>query len=174
MVMAMLEAGGVQPVEGSSERGYELPGGLAGLTSALPLAGHSVKLLDGITYYEMPRRVPWRFIWLDRDHHQQAKSFIKFSVALGIMSGDEPGARAAVERSYGRDRAKVLKAYRALGPVQTMQYEDALNLPHGFACALAEFLDLEDFDTDAAAAVVHHRPAACRSGLLFETYGVRP
>lgn len=173
MVMAMLDAGGVRPVDGSSERGYELLGGVGALASmpADAIAARAVKLLDSITYYELPK-VPWRFIWLDRDHHEQAKSFIKFSVALGIVSGNEPGALAAVEASYVRDRSRVLAAYEALGPVQIMRYEDALKFPHGFACALAEFLDLADFDTDAAGGVVHRRTSECRPGLLFETYGV--
>ncbi len=170
MVMAMLDAGGIPPVDGSADRSYELPG-LDSLPSLTPaaLAGRAVKLLDGITYYSLPA-ASWRFIWLDRDGRQQARSFVKFSRALGIIG---PGLvdLSKIEASYVTDRPRLLAAYGALGPVLTLTSEGVLAYPFGSACVLADFLG-RDFDTDAASRAVHRRSGECREGISFERFGV--
>src|SRR5437868_14126670 len=82
MTMRMLDAGGLPPISGSSPGSYELAG-LDNLSARATgdFIGHAVKLLDFVQWYgvEGLPAVPWRFVWLHRDHRQQARSFSKFT-----------------------------------------------------------------------------------------------
>lgn len=170
MVMAMLDAGGIEPVQGSSDRGYELDSleDLIGYPTDR-LAGRSVKLLDGIAHYPLPKAA-WRFVWLDRDVRQQAKSFEKFIRSLGILPAGHKIDQKAVADSYVTDRPRVLSTYAALGPVLVMRYEDVLNHPGAGASLLADFVP--GLAVAPAAAAVHRRTGDCRVGMVFERYGV--
>lgn len=169
MVMAMLDAGGVSPVEGSSAIGHEL-----GSLDSIPtddLADRAVKLLDGISYYKLPA-ASWRFIWLDRDHHQQARSLVKFLRTLGVIGPREVIDLDQLKTSFASDRPRVVAAYESLGPVMVLRYESVLANPEGAAHNIAGFIDIDGFDITAAAGAVHQRTGECRSGMAFEMYGV--
>lgn len=174
MVMAMLDAGGVPPVEGSGPRSYELPG--VSHAFSLPpgsLGGRAIKLLDSVSYYGIVPATEWRFVWVDRDYGQQAKSFVKF--ARRLLGVDLPDAASAVKRiaaSYAVDRPKVLGLYRAAGPVLVLKYERVLADPLKAARALRRLVP--QLDVLAAAAAVHRRSAECRPDLSFELEGACP
>jgi hypothetical protein len=182
MAMAMLRAGGVQFVAGSDPDTGELPG-IGPDSFDVPLEGRAVKLLDYILWDDLPP-VNWRFIWLDRDPMQQARSTAKFMAGIGGITGVDVDKLAD---SYGRDRPKVLAKLRGLGPVLTLDYERVLAQPKRAARQMALFLAgsrdgeepvpaaaLTNFDVRAAAAVVHQRDGRCRPDLAFEESLRRP
>lgn len=169
MVMAMLDAGGVPPIVGSAERSYELSdlGGLWAMAEE-HLRGRAVKLLDSVTYYGVPPVDEWRFVWIDRNYRQQAKSMVKFAEMVGLprYEGDED----ALAASYAADRPTTLNLYRAAGKVLVLKYEAVLADPLKAARALHCLVP--HLDVDAAAAVVHRRSPECRPDLTFELTGV--
>lgn len=172
MVMAMLKAGGVPPVIGSDSRSYELSdlGGLWAMADEF-IRGRSVKLLDSAAYLEVPLADEWRFVWIDRDPGQQAKSLVKF--ARRLLGVDIPDAEGAVKRfaaSYASDRASTLNLYRAAGKVLVLKYEAVLADPLKAARALRRLVP--HLDVMAGAAVVHRRSPDCRPDLSFELTGV--
>jgi hypothetical protein len=176
MAMAVLAAGGVPTVAGADERSHEMP---LDLVQALPpaaLEGHAVKLLDAVLHpadTPLPTLAAWRFMWLDRDPHQQARSQVKLLRGIGVRV--PTSAVDAIERSYVPDRPRALAALGALGPVHVDSYERALDDPAGFAARLAEFLHPDlPFDPAATAGVVHHRRARCAPTLEFERTGRQP
>lgn len=164
MAMAMLDAGTIPPVLGSNSGSYELPDlERARLLPPSALAGRSIKLLDSINYYRLPKAQEWRFVWLDRDHVEQAKSMAKFARLFTSLA---PGAEEALAQSFADDRPKTLGAYERHGPVLVLRYEDVLADPTATAVSLAEFLP--GLDISAAAAAVHKRGPECRSDLNVE------
>lgn len=174
MAMAMLKAGGVPFVDGSHPDSGELrylgPDTLAAVSH-----GGAVKLLDWVLRDELPP-ADWRFIWLDRDPREQAKSTAKFIGSFGFDDIDEDVLAA----SYNRDRPRALGLLRALGPVLVLQYEWVLARPKKYAHQIAMFLATNGralavarpgelwFDVRAAAAVVHQRDGRCRPDLAVE------
>jgi hypothetical protein len=116
MLMAMLDAGGIWPAGDVDSRSYELTD--AKQMPHLPadvLAGRSIKLLDAVLYGLVPPADGWRFIWCDRQPHQQAKSQVKFFRG----AGHKVAARAVkmFEASYERDRPRALAHLVKLGRV---------------------------------------------------------
>lgn len=170
LVMRMLEAGGVQPCPGSSERAYELAGGLADFP-AYPtdsLEGRAVKLLDYPCYFDGLPDVEWRFVWIDRDHQQQALSQIKF--LRGVAGVDVAFSRwPELAATYGRDRASTLDWYRDRSTqLTTLRFERILSNPDLAASRLADLVD-GPFDVAAATAVVDvTRSPDCAPDLAFE------
>lgn len=161
MVMSMLVAGGMTPGN-ASEPPYE--GDLQDLWH-LPLDGRVVKLLDSVSYYGIPPASSWRFIWLDRDPIEQAKSHVKFTESiLGAPLRD--GAVEQFAESYARDRPKVLGLLRRAGGVLVMDYERVLANPRRAAKDLRKVWP--ELDVDRAAAVVHERDGRCRPDLAVE------
>lgn len=162
MLMHALDVGGLPPVGGSQPGSYEL----AALDAYGPLEGRAVKLLDMAVSYETLPIAAWRFIWLDRNGHEQASSHRKFIRALGI---DLPrSAIAAFERSYVLDRPKAIGALRQVGPVLELSYEYALAEPFAFAGDVADYLPEFDLDVKAMARSIHKRSPKCRPDLSFE------
>lgn len=161
MVMSMLVAGGMTPGN-AQEPPYE--GDLETLHS-LDLSGTCVKLLDSVTYYGVPPAPSWRFIWLDRDPIEQAKSHVKFTASiLGRPVGGE--AVQCFADSYAADRPKVLGLLRRAGDVLVMDYERILANPRRAAKELRKVWPA--LDVDRAAAVVHERDGRCRPDLSVE------
>lgn len=170
MTMAALAAGGVPPIVGADPHSFEMPDHRA-ITSAQPedLAGHSIKLLDAIKYPNvMPSAESWRFIWIDRNHQQIARSQIKLLRGMARLSGRAD--RYALAEGLDRDRSRLISALSALGPVLVLRYEDAIAQPLQFGSALAEFLEPAGFDFApiAASVVVHDRDPRCTGDLAFE------
>lgn len=163
MVMSMLAAGGVPIAGGLTEPPYELPG--VRKAWSLPLAGRAVKLLDSAQHYGVPPAAAWRFIWLDRDPIQQARSHIKF---INIFMA-APTADDAVElfaASYKKDRQPLLDLLRRNGTVTILSYERVLADPSGTARKLSNIYP--GLDADSAAATVHERDGICRPDLAVE------
>jgi len=170
MTMRMLHAGGIEPVEGSSPVSYELPG-LAEFADHDPtmLIGRAVKLLDYVQWYgtDALPNVPWRFIWLDRNSRQQARSFVKFVSAVGgaLTDADVPRIRS----SFEQDRASCVAALQDVGPVLVLKYERTLRDPMAAGRQLEEFCGVLGL---AAAVMVHDRSPECAPDLAFEMQGV--
>lgn len=166
MVMMMLVAGGMTPVDMDGTPPHELPD----IRQAWhrPLAGQAVKLLDSALYFGIPPAPAWRFVWLDRNTREQAKSHAKFLAALDVIPpGDRAGAARRFEASYRRDRSRVLDLLGAAGEVLVLTYEQVLADPAGGASRLREVWP--DLDVAGAASVVHKRDGRCRPDLSVET-----
>lgn len=160
MTMAMLHAGGVPPIDGVNPISYE------GDPSDQPQPGRAIKLLDGALYDLPESPYGWRFIWMDRDPQQQARSAVKFLAWLGIRGVN----RRKLASSYIADRPHALAALNRAGPVLELSYEWVLANPRGAAGHIARHLwpDVKGFDVRAAALAVHHRDARCLPHLQFE------
>lgn len=177
MMMKLLEAGGITPVDGSAPISYELPDSKRFPTlTAADVDGRAVKLLDAVLYGLMPRdhSIDWRVIWLDRDPHQQARSQVKLIRAL---TGQPVGPMAAYRfaESYRKDRHKALPRFRSYGQLYVTSYESFLTDPHNATGLLATFLaPTFALDVAAAAAVVHDRTPDMRPDIDFERTGLPP
>lgn len=191
MLMEMLAAGGIEPAGNTAPRSHELLLGGEGLQDVVPrlaatgdLDGHTVKLLDYALRWPIPTGPNWSFVWLDRDHVEQARSTMKLLGSLGALDpfpvdGTELQQRhhqwhladqfRSFVRSYGHDRPKALGALRKLGPVVVLQYEQVLANPLRAIRHLRRIAP--HIDGVAAASVVHRRDGRCRPTLDFETTG---
>lgn len=165
MLMTMLVAGGCPPA-GHPEPPYEHD---PAVVEGRNLSGRCVKLLHGSHMAVIPHGTPtWRFVWLDRDHEQQALSHVKFLIALTVLtSGADPGAAARFAASYARDRPVLLGTLRRVGPVLILDYERVLAQPRKTARLLRREV-WPGLDVDAAAAVVHVRDGTCRPDMTVE------
>jgi hypothetical protein len=166
MVMAMLDAGGCPPVIGSKSGSYEVSDvSVAMQWPAHRYSGRAIKLLDGIKHYPLTTKPNWRFVWIDRDIHQQARSTAKFFGAIAGLSFDDDGLRRLAD-SYVADRPSVRASYQSMGSVLTLSYEAVLANPLQAADDLAQLIP--GLDAKAAASVVHPRASECRPDLAFE------
>lgn len=168
MAMTMLVAGGCPPGN-AAEPPYEgLPAGLVGRD----LSGTCVKLLHGSRMGEVPAgpTPAWRFVWLDRNPVEQARSMVKFLRVMAPVTGitPRPGSEISIARTFEQDRPQILGALRRVGPVLVLDYERVLIRPRRAARMLRREI-WPGLDVDAAAAVVHERGAACRPDLAFES-----
>jgi hypothetical protein len=174
MVMRMLDVGGVPPVAGSAARSYELPSPES--TTALgpaELEGRAVKLLDMVLYPELafPQADRWKFVWMSRDHTQQARSQVKLLRTLGDLPSMTSPSHAVrgFAASYARDQQRAIELLALRGPVWVDTYEAAIREPLAFADRLARFLSPTfDLDAESAAQVVHDRRPYCAPDLAFE------
>lgn len=162
MTMAMLAAGGV-PIAGQDSPPYELPD----LRDAwsMDLTGKAVKLLDVVLRAEaVPYAPEWRFVWLDRDHVEQARSAVRFLSAAGYPV--PPDAAARFRDSYRRDRPDALRLLRGAGPVLVLRYERVLEDPRRAARRLKTLWP--ELDVKAAAGAVERRDGRSRRHLAAE------
>jgi hypothetical protein len=162
LLMSMLVAGGCPPA-GHPDPPYEHdPAAVEGRN----LAGRCVKLLHGTRMAVIPHGTPtWRFVWLDRDPHQQARSHVKFLTGFGVDLA--PEATAELAASYAQDRPVLLGTLRRVGPVTVLDYERVLAQPRKTARLLRRWV-WPGLDVDAATAVVHDRDGACRPDMAVE------
>lgn len=162
MTMAMLDAGGLAPAMGSQMGSYEL----RDIRDAwsVPLAGRAVKLLESVLHFGVPDAPEWRFVWLDRDPVEQAKSQLKLMAPF--VGPFKPDAIDRLARSYEADRPRALRLLRRRGEVLVMQYERVLASPRKAAKQLRQVFP--DLEVDAAAAAVHDRDGRCREDLDVE------
>lgn len=132
--------------------------------------GGAVKMLDPNRAIFPPARA-WRFIWLDRDFKEQAKSQLKLMAATMPGHAFDTGrrARAALARSYATDRTICLHRLHALAGtpsgVLMLRLEQILAQPLTTALRIGAWLD-QPFDASAAADVVLPRSARCYPGML--------
>jgi hypothetical protein len=165
MAMMMLAAGGLPPVDGCELPPHEC-GNIAEAWHAAA-EGRAIKLLGPVTEYPITTRVRWRFLWLDRDPAEQARSTIKFIRVFGLAGEADETDVARMVASYRRDRSRMLGELHGLGQVTKLQYEMALLDPRGAAQRLRDGL-WPALDIDAAAAVVHDRDGRCLPDLSVE------
>ena len=129
------------------------------------LAGRAVKVLDP-HLLALPSRFAYQFIWIDRDHHEQAKSHVKF---LAAVAGIRPTGAAILRfaASFKRDRNRYLNALRSAsrGQIALLQFERILSAPHEAACELEEFVG-GPLDKEAMVRQVRPRGPRCRPDLL--------
>lgn len=166
MLMSMLVAGGCPPGNAAAVPYEGDPAALAGRD----LSGTCVKLLHGSRMGEIPAgTAAWRFVWLDRDADEQAKSMVKFLTVMAPATGIRPVANAErrLARSFAEDRPYLLGALRKVGPVLVLDYERVLTQPRRTAKLLRRAV-WPGLDVDAAAAVVHKRTGRCLPDLAFE------
>ena len=183
MLMQMLAAGGIPMAPGSDPASGELPlDAFEALRHGDPadIAGTAVKLLDLPLRSPLPTAAAWRFVWLDRDPVEQARSHIKL---LALVDPDiaartaQPWAFRDLVASYGRDRPRILGILRSVGPTVVLRYEQVLANPRRAVRHLRALAP--DIDGIDAAQVVHRRDGRCRPDLATEeaaaaTAGARP
>lgn len=129
--------------------------------------GKSVKILD-------PQRLGLpgdvRVIWLERNHHEQARSICKFAGAMmGLRSSREQVRN--MERGLRADRATALRVIGSR-PLLVLHFERLVTWPADEVLKLRDFVQqgghADAFDVAAAAAAVKRRSVLCESGLEIE------
>jgi hypothetical protein len=131
----------------------------------LPYLGRAVKRLDPHVGF-LPN-VPFKAIWLDRNHKEQAKSQAKFAHwSMGLMIGR--AGKRALEASYGKERDEVFRAFDRAGvdPI-VLSFEELIYKPRKCAGIVAAVTGAV-LDRDAMAEVVIRRGVACYPGMLEE------
>lgn len=171
LMMQMLAASGV-PVTGNAEYpAYEDDRVGDGLrtqkaTWLRELHGEAVKLIDP-QLYELPTGPRYKFIWLDRDPDEQAKSQLKFAAAflLGSVRQDR-AARKALAASYRRDRPRAMARLATVSNVAPLiiGFESLLYYPERIAAELATAII--GLDAARMAACVRKRSPKCYPGMM--------
>ncbi len=165
MAMAMLAAGGLAPVDGSGSPDYELDTIEPAYSNGPDyFVGHAVKLLDSVLFLGVPSAPAWRFVWMDRDSHEQARSQVKLMEWTGLRLRDD--AVDLLVASMAVERPRALGLLRAAGDVTVVRYEDVLANPYKGAKQLRKVFPA--LDLHAATAAVHHRDGGCLPDLVFE------
>ncbi len=158
LVMQMLEAGGF-PLTGeypafederSSMEQQKAPVGVA------------IKVIDPHKFTPQPGNYRW--LWLDRDYRQQAKSQLKFARAMmGLPGGKELIARFA--KSYEKERPICMEVMRRLGGrVREMKFEYIINSPEAAAVDIGIFAGCRN--RESMAKVVRPWSPLCLPNLL--------
>lgn len=173
LVMQMLAAGGM-PTPYSEFPSYEID---FARTQVLmqALEGGAIKVLD--PHVNRPPVGPvYRWIWLDRDPVEQAKSMVKFWKAAMIdapsdlpafpeFTGDQI---AKVAESFKRDRPQangVMLKYTQCSGILKLRFEDILLDPPWAAYSLSKFCG-GNLDEGKMVAAVHPRSPECLPYLL--------
>lgn len=177
LAMRMLHAGGV-PVYADDLRSFEtdssltLPRETVWLNDA---RGRAVKVLDPLRY-QLPRDRPYRFLWMNRDPIEQARSAMKFMSAtskatvFGGMVADTMGqgrdTRRTMAASYRRDRPKALSMLRGYpgSTLVELAFEALLLTPRRSAVLMTELAP--GLDVEAAVREVLPRGPGCYKGIL--------
>lgn len=180
LVMEMLDEGGIHPYPGGSPRGYEHTQ-MLGSSGRQWLrhvtytgAGHSIKLLGGAVDFTQLRRAPggWVFIWLSRNHEQQARSQAKLLDAFLRPSTPTPWEPFA--DSFTTEEATAHTALRSVpgSRFYSTSFEHILAHPWASAAELAGWVEPLTLDVAAAAGAVIPRTPECQPTLDFEATGV--
>jgi hypothetical protein len=172
LVMQMLAAGGM-PTPYSEYPSYEINQKKNLLISALQ--GGAIKVLD--PHINRPPVGPvYRWIWLDRDPVQQAKSMAKFWKAAMVdapsglppMPEFAPDQIAKLAEAFRRDRPRangVMLKYTQPAGILKLKFEDILAAPNFAAKLLSKFCG-GGLDEKAMAAAVRPRGPECLPYLL--------
>lgn len=166
LAMQMLSAGGM-PCAGEYPA-FELSvaAGPQNLSWLSDYQGRAVKILDP-QYHQWPMKVPFRFIWLDRDRNEQSKSSLKFLQFNGVPVNSNRATRRSIARSFYKDRPKCMQVFKSLtnqNPLFVL-FEAILAGPKVVADVLSNFVG-GGLDTEAMAKVVIPRGPKCLPGLL--------
>ncbi|GFM29228.1 sulfotransferase [Novosphingobium sp. PY1] len=166
MLMRMLDAAGM-PTIGEAPDWEDM--GNTELCERDPKAwgdtvqGRAVKLLDAHRF-NLPDLSGAKLIWLARNPNEQAKSMLKLvGFMFSTVTIDRRSVRA-MKKSICRDTTAAVRALdKAVGSGVgiALTFEDILKDPAGAAKVLCEYLDLPTAATEAMAAQVTPRSAAC-------------
>lgn len=172
-MMGALDAGGIPPNSHASPLSYETSADDLYRLARVIEPGRSIKLLDWVLHAPLPD-ADWRFVWLDRDRRQQAKSQVKFiSTIMDLDLG--PVAPAMFMRSYRTDRPRALARLNDVGPVHVVAFEDLLADPTQAMRDVAAFLAPDwTLDPFVAAATIHRRSPECLPDLAVELASLPP
>lgn len=124
--------------------------------------GVAIKILDPHKFTPPPGNYRW--LWLDRDLRQQAKSQVKFlRKIVGLPCGKE--MVGALAKSYEKERPAAMEVMRRLGgPVREMRFEYIINSPASAAVDIGIFAGCRN--REKMAAVVRRRSTLCLPYLL--------
>ena len=168
LMMRMLHAGGMDvfcenKTDFETELIFTLPDNNAWLGLC---TGKALKLLDPHENLPSPS-FDYRFIWMDRNPREQAKSQMKLlSASMGIAPVNRRHARA-MEASLRKEARTAHRICTAFGPTISIRFEDLLRHPRLTAKYVAEFLT-RPLDIDAMARQVIDRPVTCLPYMLEE------
>lgn len=128
--------------------------------------GMGVKVLMPCNH-AVPKDLEYRFIWMDRDAREHAKSTRKFMKHLKQMPDNEiPSIKELVKRhkKYTKKGLKFLHTYPDCA-ITRVRFEAVLKRPKVQAHLMASFCGL-DIDIKAMAGVVLPRSPRCYNGFL--------
>jgi hypothetical protein len=173
MVMQMLAAGGM-PMTGKyplyEDPIYDRMPLLSGDDSMRAFIGKAFKLLVP-TIKPPPKGYPYKCLWIDRDHTEQAKSarqWLQNVVRYDPITKERFTRRntKTVKQSVAysdKERPKCLRILQeASERVAIVSYEDILADPRHWAWAIGDYFD--GLDTSAMASVVLNRSPKCSDG----------
>lgn len=135
--------------------------------------GKAVKLLDP-HYSPIPNDVHYVTLWMRRDFYQQAKSQLKF--ALAMMGQDWKGRHGKhdikkMERQLQREDP-IARASLSRFSMEQFLFEDVINNPFVMARKVVQFLTPFDLthglDAGAMASACRQRSIGCADGLDME------
>ena len=181
--MQMLHAGGLPVIRDTDSWSYEtdlvtrLPADSAWLADC---RGKAVKLLDPHRWTPPPG-LPYRFIWMQRNPKEQAKSQVKFLKRLQqeqqhnihypaiwpsqymrlVTSRDVPNFRKQIQFDMRRC-VSILESYRR--PWLRVRFESVLKHPTLVADNVSRFCG--GLDVEAMVTCVRKRPVHCVPGML--------
>ncbi len=167
LVMQMLNVGGIETT--GEWPAFETPESNLSCFDGDWIAnqrGKAVKVLDPHRpQCHLPATGPYRIVWLDRNHEQQAKSQVKI---LRLMMGIPVGRNAwrAFAGSFKADRPAALAALKRLGPVMTLHFEEILGNSGSAAALIRNHLGAGDAEKMAGA--IRPRTANCLPDLAME------
>ncbi len=166
VVMQMLEAGGF-PCVGDFPSFEDMHVAVMGPIDRAWFLSHSGRAMKVLDPHQnlIPRDVPVRAIWLDRDVIQQARSHAKFLRLVAGMPIPDDYPRNVAE-SLRKDRPGIY-AYLGNGPVLTLTFERVLAAPAAMAAEINRFV-CGHLDESAMAKAVRWRPALCAPGMDME------
>ncbi len=158
LVMQMLDKGGIITTgeyPAFEDEKYQ------GTGEKLPI-GKAVKIIDPHEF--MPPSGNIRWIWLDRDHKQQAKSTVKFMKAMTGFSLDG-NAWKTIAASYSNDTKKCMEIIKNTGgKLLRLSFEDILESPIRQARKIENFI--QGFDAVKGSQVVIKRNPKNFDGML--------
>lgn len=168
LMMRMLHHGGM-PVYADTYVDYE-----AGDALALPdrsewlekAEGMAIKILEP-TRFQPPKGLNYKFILMQRNSKEQAKSQVKLLKVAGESIGSDRQTWKAIARSIEKDMPKLTKflnAYRC--PVLIIKFEDLIRQPAVEAAKVSRFCG--GLDEVAMRAQVIDRPLGCLPYFLDE------
>lgn len=129
--------------------------------------GMAVKVLMPC-FHPLPVDLEYRFIWMDRNSKEHAKSNRKFINVLKHVPIQEIfSKREFVERhkKYTIKGLKYLKDTHPISSVKRIRFETVLKRPWGMALEIAAFLEVP-LDIEKMAAIVEPRSPRCYKGFL--------
>jgi hypothetical protein len=132
--------------------------------------GKATKIL--LPYLFKFRRADYKFIWVDRDPFNCAKSQVKFAHIMRIKEQTKVKEASSdimtFYKHYPIDRARSFKTMMQFGKILTISFEDIIVFPQITSVTIADYLGLA-LDTEQMASIVLARSIEAKSDLQIET-----